>query len=417
MTDDIQGTGPRGIRRFLGAPFLSLSSQAIGLLQLAALLWRYGPSNATDAYLYLFNLGNLPTQILIVGVLYPMLLSEDRITRQRAIQFGRYVPISGFLAVVAGAGWLYLTGRLSVDLIFIIALAAINAVVQARLWFFAVIAAAGGIAHWIAAIALPANFLALIALLFPWNSSAETVTAMMLALTVANVVFLLVTLRSQVGVRVIMGLPLEPTRKHRAYWWFLAKSGTSYGGLMIVQSLALILPASTLTLLTLPMKIVGSVSATFVNAIMPLLVHQETDSPVAARRFLRLLATLLSVVGLVFFAGASIFFVKYQTETLVVALWLVASASASVAGRMAYRFLKPSASRVTLIVVPIVVLGVASSTASSSFGLVSLLCAYALADAASAFLFLLALRDRPMGIVSGLITVALVFIWVRSLIP
>ena len=406
----------KGIRRYLGAPGLSLASQVVGLLQLAALLWIYGPSNATDAYFYLFNLGNLPTQILIVGVLYPLLINDDRVTRKRAVKFGIWVPACAPLVVAIGTAWLVVNGRVTAALVPIIILAAINAVLQARLWFYAVIAEAGGVPHWIAAVALPANFLATVTLLFPWGSSMSSVTAMMVALTIANGAFLVATVRSRISIRVMQELPEIPTRRRHAQWWFFAKSGTSYGGLMVIQSLALILPPATLTLLTLPVKIVGSVSATFVNAVMPMLVHQATESPAAARKFLRILVILLGPVGAAGVAVSAMFAPDYFLEVLVVSLWLVASAASAVAGRMAYRFLEPKASRVTMVVVPAIVIGVSASTLSSSFGLLALLCAYAAVDAASSFLFLVSLRDRLMAVICGVLTTALALIWVGSLV-
>ncbi|MEK0153953.1 hypothetical protein [Arthrobacter oryzae] len=394
---------------------LSLASQVSGLLQLAALLWRHGPSNATDAYFYLFNLGNLPTQILIVGVLYPMLLSQDRVTRKGSERFGLWVPVSALAAVGVGAAWLAAQGRVSEDLVPILGLAALNAVVQARLWYLAVAAEADGVPHWVAAIALPANALATLVVAFPWPSSTATVTAMLAALAAANTAFLVIFVRRRVGRTVIEGLPAAPARAHVAHWWFLTKSFVGYGGLMVVQSLALVLPPSTLTLLTLPMKIVGSVSATFVNAVMPLIVHQNTESPIAARRFLRILGGIIGAVSLFGSAGGIVFFPDYGLHFVAVGLWLVASASASVSQRMMFRFLPPSASRITIVVVPLIVAAVALSIQSEGFGLLALLCAYALVDAASGFLVLLSLGDRLMAIVTGLISLGLVTIWVFSL--
>jgi hypothetical protein len=403
-------------RMQLRAPVLSLASQASGLVQLAALLWRHGPSNATDAYFYLFNLGNLPTQIFIVGVLYPMMLSKDRVSRRGAGRFGRWVPMAALLAVAAGTAWLWAQGRVNDGLLPILALMGANAVIQARLWFMAVSAEAEGQPHWVAAIALPANALATLVLLFPWNSSDSTVTAMMAALVSANVLFLVVMNNKRVGRGALATLPELPGRKHSAHWWFLTKSFVSYGGLMIVQSLALVLPPAVLTLLSLPMKVVGSVAATFVNAIMPLLVHQNTESPAAARRFLRILGALLGCVAIALVGFGALAIPQYFAPVVIVALWLIASASASVAQRMTFRFLPPSASRVTIIIVPLIVVAVALSTQSRGFGLVALLSAYALVDAASSFLLLLSLRDRLMACVTGLITLALAAIWIMSLI-
>jgi hypothetical protein len=277
-------------------------------------------------------------------------------------------------------------------------------------------AEAEGSPQWVAAVALPANALATLVLLAPWPSSDVTVTAMMAALCLANAAFIALMAKKSVGREALRRLPSRPERRHAAHWWFLTKSFVSYGGLMVVQSLALILPPAVLTLLSLPMKIVGSVSATFVNAIMPRLVHQNTDSPAAARKFLRQLAALIGGVAIAGSIGGYLAFPQYFTTVVIVALWLVASASSSVAQRMTFRFLPPSASRVTIVVVPVIVVAVALSTQSGGFGLVALLCAYALVDASSSFLLLLSLGDKLMAWVSGLITLGLSGIWIGSLL-
>ncbi|WP_141215209.1 MULTISPECIES: hypothetical protein [unclassified Rhodococcus (in: high G+C Gram-positive bacteria)] len=393
------------------APALSLASQAIGVVQLFALLWRHGASNATDAYFYLFNLGNLPTQILIVGVLYPMLLNEQRITRGAARKFGYIVSGVSLGAIALGWAWLTYTGRVTDDLIPIICLSAFNAAFQALIWHRAVLAEADGTPQWISAVALPANFLATCVILLPWPNSTVTVTAMMVALVSANGLFLISMISLRVGRAVLDRLPATSLVKHRAPWWFLAKSGVGYGGLMVVQSISLVLPPSTLTLLTVPMKIVASVSATFTNAILPRLIHQSSTSPEEGRRFLRLAAGGLAIAGTLLFLGARLFLPEYSLTALVIALWLVASAASSVAQRLAFRFLKPSASRITLIVVPVIVVATLVSSKFDGFGLISLLCAYAAVDAASGCLLLFALRDRLMAFVTTLILVNLGTIW------
>ncbi|MDQ0000519.1 hypothetical protein [Pseudarthrobacter sulfonivorans] len=358
----------------------------------------------------------MPIQILIVGVLYPMLLNDDRVTRRGAQRFGAWVPLATTLAIAGGCIWLSFQGRSSVEILPIYILAAANALVQARLWYLAVAAEAEGKPGWMAAVALPANALATLVMLLPWPNSTATVTAMLAALVVANTGYLVLMMTRSAGQNVLRVLPTTPTRKHSAHWWFLSKSFVGYGGLMVVQSLALVLPPATLTLLTLPMKIVGSVAATFVNAVMPRLVHQDTESPSGARRFLRQMVLLLGGTGVIGALGIYSTVPAYFTQAVIVALWLVASASASVAQRLMFRFLPPSASRITLVVVPMIVAGVAVSATLDGFGLIALLSAYALVDAATSFLILIALRDKLMAIVSGLISAALTAIWIISLI-
>lgn len=392
-------------RASLRAPVLSVASQGIGLLQLGALLLRFGPTNATDAYFYLFNLGNLPVQILIVGVLYPMLLNQDRITRKGARRFVLLVPLASIVVMAAGTGWLHLQGRLDAQILIIAGIAMLNALLQTQLWYRAVGAEAEGKPEWMAAIALPANALATAVVLLPWDSSETSIIAMYASLVLANGGLLLFMVYRKTGQRVLSSLPEIPARKHAAPYWFLAKSGVGYGGLVVLQSLALVLPPSTLTLLTLPVKIVGSVSSTFVNAVMPRLIHQETNSPAGARRFLRILLVILGGVGVLAVAVAAVAFPEYLLEVIVVALWLQAASAAAVAQRMMFKFLPPSASRITLVVVPVVVITVAFTIHLPNFGLVALLCSYALIDALTGFLILVALRDRSMAFTGAVVSI------------
>ncbi|GAB2888729.1 hypothetical protein [Nocardioides pacificus] len=184
---------------------------------------------------------------------------------------------------------------------------------------------------------------------------------------------------------------------------------------MVIQSLSLVLPASTLTLLAVPMKIVGSVAATFVNTVMPRLVHQGTHSADEGARFMRTMVALLASIGLAGVVICHFLLPDYFVMSTVVALWLPASAAAAIAQRLAFRLLLPRASRITIVVVPLLVLGVAISSRAENFGLTALLCAYAAVDAATSFLILIALRLRLMALISGTLLAGLLTIWFGSL--
>jgi hypothetical protein len=416
VTLDYDRRVPRPSRSMVRGPALSLASQLVGLAQLFALLWRHGPSGATDAYFYLFNLGLLPTQVGIVGVLYPMLLSQDRISRPGAVLLGRITVASAITATIAGSLWLALAGRLPTSLFALVALGALNAAFQARLFHRAVLAEASGTPQWMAAVALPANALATLVLLAPWATSTAAATAMMGALVVGNGGFLMLLHRLRLGADVLAALPTSRSSDQHGPAWFLTKAGVGYGGLMVLQSLAVLLPPSTLTLLSLSIKLVGSISSTFVNAVMPLLVHQSTHSPAEGRRFLRVLVIGLGVGGLGVSGVAISVWPQHGAAAMVLSLWLIASASAAVAQRMAFRFLPPHASRATILAVPVVVALASLSSRSQEFDLSMLLCAYAGVDAATGFLLLVALRDRFMTVVTGAVLVTLCALWLVRLL-
>jgi len=396
-------------------PALSLASQMIGLVQLVVLLVRTGANEATDAYFYLFNIGMLPIQVLIVGVMYPLLINSERISRRgiRRIQWG--TPAVSVVLMVGGAGYLYLNGRLPVELWPLAVAALVNAIVQALLWFRGVTAEAAGNPRWNAAIALPANALATLTLLIPFHSAATTVVVMVGGLVIGNATLLLFAVRARLGREVVESAPVDASGRTGAYWFF-TKASVGYVGLIVLQSLAVLLPAAAVTLLNVGVKIVGSIAATFVNAVMPQMIHHQSDSIGPSKRFLRGLVGVLAGASALVVAGVAIVANELVVPAICVGLWVVASSSSAIAQRMSFRFLAPSASRITLIVVPVVVALAVVSSVAPGFQLVVLLCAYAAVDGASAALLLFALRDRAMSRVLAVTCLALAGIWILALL-
>lgn len=405
---------PLPVRNLLRGPALSLASQLIGLAQLAVLLLAFGATNATDGYFYVFNLGLLPVQILTVGVMYPLLLNNERISKRAAGRVRWATTVLAVVMVAIGAAIFTASGRLTDDLWLIFLLSAANAAVQSRVWFRAVLVEAEGDVRWISSVALPANVLATLVLLLPWGGSESAVIGMLAALAAGNLGLLVVMRQKKVGDKALNAL--QESASGRSGLWFFSKSAVGYGGLMVLQSLAVFLPPSALTLLSLAIKIVGSASATFVNAVMPALVHQSTESAQGGKRFLRIMAVVLASCGAVFVFLVGTFFPDYLVPAVILALWLVASASAAASQRMAFRFLRANASRMAMAAVIVVVVLATFSTNSPGFQLVTLLSAYAAVDACTGFLLLVALRDRLMAFVSGTTLLLVALIWGTSLI-
>jgi hypothetical protein len=156
------------------------------------------------------------------------------------------------------------------------------------------------------------------------------------------------------------------------------------------------------------------VSATFVNATMPSLVHRSTDSPHSARQFLRLTVVVVSLGGAALVAGTWIIWPSLLRPAIVVALWLIASSASAIAAQMSYRFLTPQMSTRTILVVTAVVALTALSSRGTGFDLTVALCAYATIDAASALLLLLPLRDRTMSLLLGGVVAGLASTWITA---
>jgi hypothetical protein len=402
------------VRSILRGPGLSLGSQIVGLMQLLLLLWRAGANEATDAYFYLFSLGMLPIQVLIVGVMYPLLLNTERISRRSIRRVQWITPTLSVALMIGGAGFLYANGRLPLELLPLAAMSLINAFVQALLWFRSVTAEAGGNPRWNAAIALPANALALLTLLIPFDSPAVVVTTMVAALVTGNLVLLVFAIRGRIGADVIAAAPEMPAKGRGAHWFF-AKATVGYVGLVILQSLAVLLPPSTVTILNVGAKIVGSIAATFVNAVMPVIIHHQTESIDPSKRFLRGLVGILAGFSVLAVVVVATFDGSLLIQAVCVGLWIVASTSAAIAQRMSFRFLPPSASRITIVTVPLVVLLALASSIAPGFQLVIVLCAYAALDGITATFLLFALRDRLMSWALAATCTILAAVWIATL--
>src|SRR4051812_5416296 len=178
MSSRLDGWSLRTIAR---GPMASVASQATGVLQLGLLLLHGGATDATDSYFYLFGLGLTPVLLLVMGVMYPLLVSES-VTQQGLRRLRIAAPLGAAVVLACGFLWLASQRGLAGALPAIASLLAANAVLQARLYYRAVAAEANGDALWISGIALPANLCACAVLVLPWPSSAAATVAMSAAL-------------------------------------------------------------------------------------------------------------------------------------------------------------------------------------------------------------------------------------------
>lgn len=370
------------------------------------LLLHGGATNATDTYFYLFSLGLTPTLILIVGVMYPMLLNRDGIT-QRGLRRIRWVtPVLAAACVLVGYGWLAANRDMGAALLVIACVMSLNSVLQAAIYYRSAAAEAGGDALWISGVALPANLAACAVLVWPWGSSMTATLAMVIALTVGNVVSLLLVTYRRVGQAVLDAAP-EDLPLHRGSIWFLAKASVGYVSLSVFSTLAVTLPASSVTVLNLASKLVGAVATTLTNAVMPVLVHQDTQSTAGARKLLRLLAGGLSVVGGIATVAVAVIEPRLAPTAAVISLWAVSSSAAAVAQRTAFRFLPARAAGSVMAAVVVIVAVTIGLAALPGFDVTVLLCSFAMLDAASAALLLWRLKDRAASISSLLILASL----------
>lgn len=402
----------RRLTAVMTAPAVSLASQLAGLIQVALLLLRGGASEATDAYFYLFGLGLTPTFMLISGVMYPQLINERGMTA-RALQTLRLAtPLLGAGLVAAGAGWLQYRGRLADGLLPLTLVLLLNAVLQAKLYFRTTCAEASGLAVWSAGIALPSNAIACVVLLYPWSSTERATTAMASGLLIGNVALLIVMRARGVGSSTAPFEKQGAASRVRSSW-FLARGVIGYGNGLVLASAAVLLPASSITLLNVASKVVAAVGSTFTNSVLPTLVHRSSSTPRAAQRFLRALMLVLSGAGAVALLLCALLAAKYLFTCAAIVLWMIASSAAAVSQRAAFRFLRARVFAPVLAWGVTVVAVVLLVSAQGHLTVDRLLLAYATMDAGAAVLLLLLLRDRLLAGLLGAAVLSLVLLAAR----
>lgn len=388
-----------GVRRAARAPAASLLSQVVGLAQVGLLLVRAGANEATDAFFYLFTLGLIPTLMLITGIVYPRLVSTSPMSSRGLQRMRLAAPTVAAALVVAGSLWIRSQGRLHDELVPLACLLLLNAVLQARLYFRAAASEAGGVALWSAGIALPANAGAVALLLLPWSSPAHAVTAMAAGLLGGNAALLIIMRRRRVGQSVLDGASEEAVAGGSG--WFFARGVTGYASHLALSSAAVLLPASSVTILNVAAKLVTAVTGTFTNAILPALIHHRTETPAAAKRFLRWLVGSLAGISAVLVPAVLIIEPDLGVAAVLTSVWLIGSSASAVAQRTAYRFLVPNAFLPAMLWAATVVVAVLLAAQADELTIKTLIGAYAILDVGTAAILLWLVRDRRMAAVLG----------------
>ena len=248
---------------------------------------------------------------------------------------------------------------------------------------------------WLAGIALPANLCACLVIVNAWTPSATRATIMVGGLLVGNLALLtyLVSSGRTRGSQVGQHPPVAATSQ-RSGGWFLAKSVTGYASGDALEAMALLLPAASLTILNIVNRIVGSVSTTLVSSILPKLINRSSTSRAGATTFGRWLAGLLSLPFCVV-AMISIFVsLPYEQYVLATLAWLLTSGMNVSAQRLAYRFLPPAASVLSIASAVTVTVAVAVIATTSLFTLKVLFVGAIALDALPASFLLWSLSER-----------------------
>lgn len=389
----------------LRAPALSIASQSFGLAQLALLLlFHGGATESTDTYLYLFTLGITPTLVLTIGVLYPSLLTPHLVSRWAVRAIALCNPVASAGAVALGAIWLSESSAAAPNILLLTAIMSFNSALQSRTYYWAIRAESTGNALWTASLAIPPNMLACAVLLFPWTTSNAAVIAMAIAITCGNVTYLALIRRFG---RVRAPTPPGTSDPGRFPGWFLARAITGNLAQTVIATLAVPLPASSITYLNLASKVVGAGAVTMTNALAPLFINSKRTDQQAAKTFLVGTSVFMTVMG----AAIILIGARYGQLTLAVtaAIWAVAAASATVLSRMSFRYLPPSASKWNILTTLSILGATFAVSHAAGFSVNTLMGALALFDLAifvvySAYFQMIALRNYAILLTVLLLT-------------
>jgi hypothetical protein len=334
-------------------PLLAATSQALGLVQIALLLHGYSANSSSDVYFFLFAVGMFPIQTVISGVLYPRWLRRNS-PKQEITAFDIGLAFGSAILVLAGAGYLSIIGRTPSTLFPIAAILAGNTAISAIVWIFTMVKASTGNPRLNAAVALPANCGACVALMISWVEplSLRTV-AMCLGLLTGNIAMLvLLQLKTRfrwvIKVRRSHSEPDAGRRPESRDAALVGKSFAGYGAGMALQMCVATLPPSSLTLFNVASRCVASVVGSGVNTVLPRLVHIRSEAPTEIIRLIRLV--LLSGFVLMLFSPMAFFF-RGSAQTIVIGVvavaWTCSAAVNASAQRAAYRYLGTSSLWVT----------------------------------------------------------------------
>lgn len=334
---------------------LAGSAQALGLVQVLLVVHLALEPRDSDAYLYLLIWVQVPTQMVVVGVLNPTWLRIGASPEPRRLtQLARALPfavlIAGPLGMLAYAA---LSGQPFSAVSLYAALGAVLAPLFALTWTAATRLAVDGFGAWLAGVTLIPNALGVAGLGAVWwiGSGIDPVVVLLVTQIIgyATVLALLIRTGSAVGAAYMLRdggrTPGGGARKAGVHY-FAGQAAVSYGAGLVLQSATAALPAASLSILGIITRAVSGIQSLITNANLPSLVH---TSSVDDRAPLRFLDRFLAVAGS---AGAAAVVVSWYLRpawTLYVAAvvgWILAAALNATVKRIAVRFHSP---RLTLI--------------------------------------------------------------------
>ncbi len=278
-------------------------------------------------------------------------------------------------------------------------------------WALSLRLSANGNSDWVSSVTLIANILSCGALLISYSAlQADRLAFMLMAQIIGMIITISVIIRRHPGI--MSNLICEPSNGRKTETkvdWYLAQSIASYGGLLVLQTSSIAIAPAALSILGLIGRFVSGLNTVVTTAIVPRLIHANTQTDHAAINFIKVacfsaLTIALACCGAAFLLDSR----SLLPQAALVFSWFAATVFGATVKRLAIRSLEPRISWVTLVLnlVTALTVGILAVHGSLSFSL--LISFYVAMDLAPALALTIPLRKKMLGVLISAPCAALV---------
>jgi hypothetical protein len=395
----------------LQSTLLSFCSQILGMLQFLLILLQVKPGVETDHFLYLFSLGFILPQIVLDGFLSPSLISQQRINKK----VEKFIKNRGGLIVATLIlGMSLLSSEHETDsqkLFFLTIVLSVNAHLQYQNWYLANLNAVAGNPLWKSGLWIPANLLATAFLAFSFNDAYLQLIAMSVGLFLGNIGFHFAIKR--VGIAAIEDLRFQIPKSAGIglNYWFLGRSTLSYSIIFGIQTLSMQSQSATLTLITIPSKIVSGFTSIFINSILPFYVNLQILDKKRIQKTIYSYLIFSLVVDIAIFLLISKYFPNVRPIAMVTAAWITGSTAAAFGQNVLLKFRSPKINFLTVLPSMMVFTILFSLSRISELNFIVICCAYTVLDCLTACIQFWAIGFKRLALIFGILTCIVTHYW------
>lgn len=396
---------------WLSGSALAGLTQVLGLSQITLLLVSSGAGAATDAYFLMAVWTQVPVQVVLLGLMYPIWLRNATVRSREIRAFLLLTPTLSMLAALVAAMWFrHVSGDYPQLLQHATLFAAIG-VISSAVWAGAVRLSASGDPRWLASVTLVPNLIATICLVFAVRESPTDKVGILLTAQLAGWLLAatgLVGFNRQLLRRIWKNDSGNATSlgQGRSNYWFLTQSLAGYGSNVALQSQAAALPANALSVLGVLSRVLAGFNALVTNALLPRLIHSDSSDSNGVYRFARI-AAVGSGIG-VLLAGLAgwVSGQNFVLGSAVIFGWFAGSSLNAAMKKVAVRELHPRIAWVSSVANLAMPLCVGVLAAFGHQSLIVILCACVGLDLLPGVLLALILGRTKLALVSTVVSVA-----------